>query len=152
MFVKNLTGALLDYWVAKAVGVSPLALDRQPGSPYEIHEIIGINTGIDNTTEGNDHYGRSVEYRPSERWDQGGPIIERERITVIDDFVDIEPSGLFNPELCRTQAWRALHGHKDCSHNFEYGADIEQYGETYLIAAMRAYVASKYGDEVPDSV
>jgi hypothetical protein len=60
-------------------------------------------------------------YTPSTDWAQGGPIIEREMITV-------EWTG----EDWRTCIW--------CDEKF--------LGPTPLIAAMRAYVASKLGDEV----
>jgi len=56
-------------------------------------------------------------------WAQGGPIIEREKITV-------EYTG--DPDT-----WCAC-----------IMADQEVYGPTPLIAAMRCYVASKLGDEV----
>ena len=62
-------------------------------------------------------------------WAQGGPIIEREKISV-------SAWGLIN--------WKAL--------TLRYPNDVETehtgYGETPLIAAMRCYVASKLGDEV----
>ena len=57
-------------------------------------------------------------YKPSTDWAQGGPIIEREKIT-LDVFED--------------GVWVAS----------EY-----QEGPTPLIAAMRCYVASKLGDEI----
>ena len=57
----------------------------------------------------------------SEWWAQGGPIIEREKISVYHmDWLNGD------------QKWMAG----------------EQYGPTPLIAAMRAYVASKLGDEI----
>lgn len=56
-------------------------------------------------------------------WSQGGPIIEREKITT---------------------SWRA--GHAWFAFWREGGAYI--YGPTPLIAAMRCYVASKLGGEV----
>jgi hypothetical protein len=56
-------------------------------------------------------------------WAQGGPIIERERIT-------IEWEG--DPD-----SWCAC-----------IMADQEVYGPTALIAAMRCYVASKMGDTI----
>ena len=57
----------------------------------------------------------------SSDWEQGGPIIERERI-----------------ELKPTYAgWAAFLGNKTFAN-----------GPTSLIAAMRCYVASKLGDEV----
>ena len=60
-------------------------------------------------------------FKPSTDWAQGGPIIERERICLIDQGGDY---------------WQALWGWK------------EAFGPTPLIAAMRCYVASKLGDEV----
>ena len=66
----------------------------------------------------------------SSNWPQGGPIIEREKI-------EITPWGV-NGE------WRA----RDF---FEPSPGVpcaEQWGPTPLVAAMRAYVASKLGDEV----
>jgi Protein of unknown function (DUF2591) len=73
---------------------------------------------------------RYDERSPSTDWSQGGPIIEREGI-----------------------------GFRGCGKNwcaFNWG-DAEsgwQYGPTPLIAAMRCYVASKFGDEVdvPDEL
>lgn len=61
-------------------------------------------------------------YQYSTDWTQGGPIIERERIR-------IEPLGL----------WSAAH---DTNEHTYYS------GDTPLIAAMRCYVASKFGEEV----
>ena len=60
-------------------------------------------------------------YAPSTDWAQGGPIIEREKIT-------LEWTG---------ENWCAYIRH-----------DEEEFGTTPLIAAMRCYVASKLGDEV----
>lgn len=62
-------------------------------------------------------------YSPSTNWAQGGPIIEREGITV-RRYTDA--------------LWDASIGRLD------YVAD----GPTPLIAAMRCYVASVMGDEV----
>ena len=64
------------------------------------------------------------EYSPSTNWSQGGPIIEREKIILNVFLVDSE--------------WEA------CLPPHEYGL----LGPTPLIAAMRAYVASKFGEEV----
>lgn len=62
---------------------------------------------------------------PSSDWRDGGPIIEREKIE------------LFHHSSAR--GWIAKHG----SNRSQDGE-----GKTPLIAAMRAYVASKFGDEV----
>jgi len=61
------------------------------------------------------------EFSPSTDWAQGGPIIEREKMT-------LEWTG---------EDWMAYIRH-----------DEEYFGPTPLIAAMRCYVASKMGDEV----
>ena len=65
-------------------------------------------------------------YRPSTNWSQGGPIIEREAITVSEGSPVV---GL---------DWMAC----------DRGSTHIQHGPTYLIAAMRCYVASKLGDDV----
>jgi hypothetical protein len=70
-----------------------------------------------------------ADYSPSTDWAQGGPIIERERIQF--EFQDWHKAAPW--AACKFRAfgkvWR---------------------DETPLGAAMRAYVASKFGDEVPD--
>jgi len=71
------------------------------------------------------------EYKPSTDWAQGGPIIERERM-------DIECWDF------HSMPWKASMWWDDESSS----GDIEMYGLTPLIAAMRCYVASKMGDEV----
>lgn len=71
-------------------------------------------------------------YSPSTNWGQGGPIIEREH-------------GTF------TAYYGA--GGKLTHYAAEMGAGMNSYwmpGPTHLVAAMRAYVASKFGDEVAD--
>jgi hypothetical protein len=67
----------------------------------------------------------------SSSWAQGGPIIEREGIVVA---------------LCKKHGWVAVR-------ELWYLQDAADHalcstGETYLIAAMRCYVASQLGDEV----
>ena len=65
-------------------------------------------------------------WNPSTNWAQGGPIIEREGIT-------IARRGKYS-----YSAWGAV------LNDFEF----DEEGPTPLIAAMRCYVASKLGDEV----
>ena len=73
-------------------------------------------------------------YKPSTSWAQGGPIIERERITTCWEGT----------------IWVATLFNKNCDETW-YG---NQSGPTPLVAAMRCYVASKLGDEVdvPDEL
>ena len=105
MKTLELTGAALDWAVAKCEGL--------------LHD--------DGTV--------SDYWQPSELWEQGGPIIEREGI------------GLRGPSI-RGNAWAAF---IDLSGTSQ-GSQHRHTGPTPLIAAMRCYVASKLGDtvDVPD--
>jgi hypothetical protein len=60
-------------------------------------------------------------------WAQGGPIIEREKISTNSDYNGAYP----DPWLAES-----------------YAGGVQQTGPTPLIAAMRCYCASKLGDEV----
>lgn len=123
MKVCELSGALLDLWVARSEGLHQY-LD--PGDSF----VVSNDNLCTHNPENKTYF--IVKFRPSREWIWGGPIIERERITV--------------------NAWRDLSG--------EWTADVERVtgpiaaygGPTALIAAMRAFVASKFGDEVPDEV
>lgn len=70
---------------------------------------------------------KATGWSPSRWWEQGGPIIEREAIALY-------------PPLCVGDygEWEAT----------VCGKDQGEKGATPLIAAMRAYVASKLGEEV----
>jgi hypothetical protein len=70
--------------------------------------------------------GFRKEWEPHEDWAQGGPIIDRE----IQEL----------SHICKGR-W--------CASNWNNNAS---FGPTPLIAAMRAYISSKFGDEVPDQV
>ena len=72
-------------------------------------------------------YGHMAYWRPSAHWADGGPIIERE-LHGVEWF---KGDGM---------AWIASYGDAECPRG--------ETGPTPLIAAMRAYVASKFGDEV----
>lgn len=118
MKVQELTGGLLDYWVAKAQG------DRE----------IRLNDG---RCEARFHPNFEFSpYSPSAAWMHGGPIIERERINILK---------FDHPE----QPWVAVIHNVDEHWIDTTWFDEDWKGQTPLIAAMRAYVASKFGDEVP---
>lgn len=108
----ELTGVLLDYWVAMA----------------DVVHVDGIRDGEVIAGETPNRY----VYAPSTNWAQGGPIIDENDITV--------SSGL------RFAPFHACIGHSI------YVDNDWTSGDTYLIAAMRAYVASKYGDTVPNDL
>ena len=74
----------------------------------------------------------ATKYAPSRDWKEGGPIIERERIQ-LRDHKDIDGH------------WTAM------THVIDGGMvlrSIFEDGPTPLVAAMRAYVASKMGDDI----
>ena len=126
MRTSELTGATLDWAVAKCEGL-PLKLDPMgfrkdaPASMqagWWVWDGEGQNQVIGHRKT---QRGQEEGYSPSTNWSQGGPIIERERITLI-----AMPNG----------SWAT----STPLHTFHQ--------PTPLIAAMRCFVASKLGDEV----
>lgn len=120
---SDLIGAQLDWAVAVAEGLHPLPPSTKP------HASCVVMAYPD---EPSIDQGRYL-YGPSHRWECGGRIIDREQIATEPHahFVENESRGL----------WRAVlfyNGGED------YSAD----GQTALIAAMRAFVGSRLGDEV----
>lgn len=114
----ELEGALLDAAVAKCLGRG-------------VHDTRYVATMYD-------LFGKSApleSFAPHRRWEDAGPIIERGRIEV---------SPLFDPNTREPGTeWEA--GITPRLHDEPAGWAR---GPTPLIAAMRAYVASKFGDEV----
>lgn len=105
MKTNELTGCALDWAVAKCEGWP-------------------MNTWYDEDQLPMIRDDAVPEWKPSTSWAQGGPIIEREKITL--------------------RVWND----EDYVHAYiDTGKDWFE-GQTPLIAAMRCYVASKLGDEV----
>lgn len=123
MKVSELEGAVLDLFV---------------GMADERHVKIFPQLGcVEYHITGKKSIGKIKNiYSPSTDWSQGGPIIERERIKL----EPVESFSQADSEEYPDGAWYA-----EISNKYTGGE-----GETSLIAAMRCYVASKYGDEVPD--
>ena len=110
---SELIGPALDWAVASIEGV-PIHGGKHIG-------ILGYS----------EDRGDALWFLPSTDWSQGGPIIEREKITV-------------GP--CDIHEQFRAYTHIGC-----YAAPTPRFtqdGPTPLIAAMRCYVASKLGDEV----
>lgn len=160
MKVSELTGAKLDYWVARSLGYLPDIAKLKPGGDWCAIELREANVArpcscvdpsesvcaigtvpnaikpfqacILGSKVGRGKYPwRQSWFYPSTLWDHGGPIIEQEGI-----------------ELCHDRAWRddgTLGRVWDASLGAGWWG-----GDTLLIAAMRCYVASKFGEEVPD--
>lgn len=108
MIIKTdeLTGAALDWAVAKCEGISTAEF-------IALHSLPARDA--------------AWKYQYSTDWAQGGPIIEREKISVLD----------------ANGCWGARKTHWDNSRS-----SCDYFGTTPLIAAMLCYVASKLGEEV----
>jgi hypothetical protein len=106
MKTNELIGAALDWAVAKCEG-------------YDVF-IKHAPVQVMYTPKGKRSW---YIYTPSTNWSQGGPIIEREGISIRQVLADF---------------WAA---------EVEAG-EYEHDGPTPLLAAMRCYVASKLGDDV----
>lgn len=128
---KDLIGAALDWAVAKCEGI----LDPVHGEPQP--RVVFYSDQWDRYMRLNPppqvYY--SDRYEPSTDWAQGGPIIEREGITVSKE--DGGWSAYFRDNLFNDD-----------------GSEHWQTGPTPLIVAMRCFVASKLGPvvEVPEEL
>lgn len=118
MKTSDLTGVLLDYWVARAEGRK---LEKRDDEWF-----------VENNARC--WMFELAFYRPSTNWTYGGPIIEREGIELVT-------FGLHETQWSANPEWQ-FPGCNDYSHIHT--------GPTPLIAAMRAFVASKFGDAVSD--
>jgi hypothetical protein len=117
----ELQGAELDYWVGRALGDRLVRIVRVLGDPVREDRCES-------------RFGEQWDwsyFAPSRAWMDGGPIIERERIGVTYGAM----AGVW-------YALRLADGILTAQPSIK--------GPTPLIAAMRAFVASKFGDTVPD--
>ena len=121
---SELTGAALDWALSKCEGadvgiISPRWVVKASYSVFNTRKLLCP------LEEGGEFYS------PSTIWEQGGPIIKRERIST-------EWSSLWD-------CWTA----RDLRN-----AAFSFTGTTPLIAAMRCYVAAKMGDiiEIPEEL
>jgi hypothetical protein len=124
----DLTDDALNWVVAKIEGHQwrcPWMLEKEALAAWQRYECAWGNPTPDYSTD----------------WARGGPIIERELITVAS-----------NGETAFThQKWTAYRVDNLFNDDF---AHENQNGPTPLIAAMRCFVASRLGDEVeiPDEL
>jgi hypothetical protein len=115
MKTSELTRHALNWAVAKAEGVALL-------DPHNNEWELCWTLLADNSGE---------YYSPSTDWAQGGPIIEREGITVVCWAMRPGPDWM-------ARLWLELNGRDSVAFT----------GPTPLIAAMRCYVHLTLGDEV----
>ena len=121
MKTNELTGPALDWAVAKAEG-----------------KLITLFCGVmvrNGPLLSPSKADPLVEWSPSTSWAQGGPIIERERVTLDLSTVDYDEAS----DTCI---------HLDPPHWWSSKGEITARGPSPLVAAMRCYVATKLGDEV----
>lgn len=128
---SELTGAALDWAVAICEGYTDLRrnchafnnalLMTPPRSDYGSVELYDLNYSSD--------------------WDLGGPIIEREGIAIL------RRGPWVNPVQAAIWVAEITHPPSLTSRN-ALQKDVCKSGPTPLIAAMRAFVASRLGDEV----
>ena len=130
MKTSELTGAALDYAVAKCEGYE-ISYDADERD-FWLDSIVTPVSGL--TTFG----WLSKEVRFSTDWTQGGVILEREGI---DLYCNVVAQPHKTDPSWRVGSWRA----RICS--MSRNGEMF-YGPTPLIAAMRCHVASKLGDEV----
>ncbi len=130
----ELEGALLNEAVALALGLSSNI--KVSGRP-----VYRVPTFIDCPSV-DDFCGDFFE--PSERWDHGGPILEN----LIASGFDVHPE--YGRDGSPAQAFWCANADGD---SIPYSRDwsreyIAAGGASVLVAAMRAFVASKLGEEV----
>lgn len=132
--VAELEGAELDYWVARADGekVKIIPLNLSPNDDKETRIFFRVDeSGFmydGRVGVGDDPWNENV-YSPSTDGRRGQWIIERELISTYASLVD---GGLLHWVAC-------------CERMPSRKGYI---GPTPLIAAMRAFVSSKFGDTV----
>ena len=121
------TSELIGPALAWAVGIADKRIIR-----FGIGGSLEVRGRTENGDELPEGWDMWMLWYPQSNWSQGGPIIERELIRVIAptvrgvDWV----ARIKQPLLSNMDGW------------------FENSGPTPLIAAMRAYAASKLGDEV----
>jgi len=119
MKTSELIGTALKIAVAKA--------DNR-----QIRKGLGGSIEVRGRTEDGDelpgHWDLWMNWNPATDWSQGGPIIEREKIELIDNCSNPAENWYWAAHIWHTKTIG--------------------YGSTALIAAMRCYVASKLGDEM----
>ena len=120
---SELTGIALNWAVAKCEGVA-VTYDQ-------------MNRWYETVDPRHAHIDDPMVYAPTIYWEQAGEIIEREKITTINQSFP----------YFYTDCWAGFLSMPD-------GTEVFEYGSSPLEAAMRCYVASKLGDEVdiPDEL
>jgi hypothetical protein len=121
MKVAELQGELLDYWVARAADLLNPRVDD------------GFCWVEEPACDGDPAGTLEAAFSPSADWATAGPIIERERIAFVPHRDD-QLASAFKIDSDTVS-----------------GERFRQTGPTPLVAVMRCYVSSKFGEEVSDT-
>ena len=121
---KDLTGAALDWAVAKCEGIPAEELYIQKWGSRLPPSIYRRNRDEDGNLDGSYTTGPDLQF--SRKWEAGGPIIGRERIS-IRQWTNVPLVHAYMPQ--DDAPWLSD-------------------GTSPLIAAMRCYCSFKLGDEV----
>ena len=113
---RELEGAALDW-----------AVDSSEGN-YQ--RYVNSRTMPDDTVLDYPRWASFSAWSPSRNWNQGGPIIEREHITL--DYAPESTNGKWIAEIWPMTGAQSKWGRSDSP----------------LVAAMRAYVHSQFGDTI----
>ncbi|WP_109479153.1 phage protein NinX family protein [Paraburkholderia sp. C35] len=130
--VSDLSGPQLDYWVARADGIErAVILSRPNDDPFSgcfapsfafEHEVLpDLDPSVDFEDRKPDDY---MNYNPSIDWRVGGPILEREGLSI----------------ECKKK--------RDGTMKYRCPQWTDKWSETYLLAGMRAFVGLKFGNWV----
>jgi hypothetical protein len=124
MKVIELEGDALDFWVARAERIEHPRAMREMAMGFVMVPY-----------ESEDDEGPITRYRafePSSSWADGGPLIEREHGAIGPEY-----QGSDDPVIYFARMGRGVNRY-------------QAFGPTPLVAAMRAFVAFKFGAEVPE--
>jgi hypothetical protein len=133
MKISELTGTALDWAVAKCMTGGEIFQSGRVAHAVVLHVVGGTTAPYFVKDSG----VVRCAFEPSTNWAQGGPIIERERVTVAKGNSIYFPQGNENGDYYE-DLWIARLN----------PSDPWTHGPTPLVAAMRCYVASKLGDTV----
>jgi hypothetical protein len=120
---SDLTGAALDYAVARALGIPAEDLKIPT---YRGDSLFRYGRDEEGSLDGTYMTGPDLIF--SRKWEAGGPVIEKHKISITVDH-----SGV----------WLAY-----IEYNYADERRFRQAGPTPLVAAMRTFVSSVTGPEV----